>query len=37
MNEDKPQSAAEIYDQEQCDTAQSEDMQRAIEQDYEKD
>jgi hypothetical protein len=30
-------SEAEQYEQEQCDTAQSEDMQRAIEQDYEKD
>jgi hypothetical protein len=30
-------SEAEQYEQEQCDTAQSEDMQRAIEQDYEKE
>jgi hypothetical protein len=30
-------SEAEQYEQEQCDTAQSEDMQRAIEQDHEKE
>jgi hypothetical protein len=30
-------SVAEQYEQEQCDTAQSEDTQKAIEQDYEKE
>jgi hypothetical protein len=30
-------SEAEQYEQDQCDTAKSEELQHAIEQDYEKD